>query len=367
MSTYAPGLDWTECRPHQAGADTKALDRVLDLVRTRGAVAQLCVLRDGQIVLDRQFYCDAEALFWVFSVSKPFVALLVHLLAERRELALDDSIVKYWPDYARHGKDAITIRQVLTHRAGVPLASGSLFGDALSMTDWRRAVQQAESARPRWPAGQVPAYHTLTYGFILGELVRRITGTSVPELLHREFFGPLGLQNIYLGLPAHLWPRRVPLASSGARQLARTAMFNRRRTRQAVIPAAGISANARDLAIFYQMLLANGRLDEIQVLQSATVAKATQVSSDGEIDQILNRPIRYAHGFQLGGPHGNIRPMGTRANLEAFGHNGSGICNAWADPVRGLVVVYLTNLVVSRKEGLYHQCQVSDAILAALK
>jgi CubicO group peptidase (beta-lactamase class C family) len=184
-------VDWMECPPRQAGADAAALDRVVELVQARGAMVQLCVLRHGQVVLDRQFGCRADALFWVFSVSKPFVALLVHLLAERGELALDDPVAVYWPAYARHGKDAITIRHVLTHRAGVPIASRGLLGDVRAMTNWDRAVRQAESARPRWPAGQVPAYHTLTYGFILGELLRRVTGVPVPGLLAAEFCGPL--------------------------------------------------------------------------------------------------------------------------------------------------------------------------------
>src|SRR5216683_1581154 len=178
MFSYVSEIDWTECPPRRAGVDAAALERVLELVRARGAVAQLCVLRDGQVVLDRRFGCRADALFWVFSVSKPFVALLVHLLAERGELALDDPVAACWPAYARDGKDAITIRHVLTHRAGVPVSSRSLLGDAMAMTSWDRAVRQAESARPRWPAGQVPAYHTLSYGFILGELLRRVTGAG---------------------------------------------------------------------------------------------------------------------------------------------------------------------------------------------
>jgi CubicO group peptidase (beta-lactamase class C family) len=97
----------------------------------------------------------------------------------------------------------------------------------------------------------------------------------------------------------------------------------------------------------------------------ATIAQAINVSSDGEIDRVLGRPVRYAHGFQLGGPPGQTRPMGSHASPGAFGHNGSGICSAWADPARQLAVVYLTNLVVSRQEGLRHPCQVNDVILAA--
>lgn len=116
--------------------DGAALREVTGLVRVRCAIAQLCVLRDGRVVLDRRFGCAAGALFLVYSVSKPFVALLVHLLAEQGRLRLDDPVVAHWPGYARHGKEPVTARHVLAHRAGVPFASGTMTGDAASMTSW---------------------------------------------------------------------------------------------------------------------------------------------------------------------------------------------------------------------------------------
>ena len=117
--------------------------RALDLVQARGAAAQLCVVREGQVVLDRGFGCSPHALFWTFSASKPFVALLVHLLAQRGELTLDDRVAEHWPRFGRHGKESVTIRQVLQHRSGLPVARGAA-RDALAMTDWDRAVRQVE-------------------------------------------------------------------------------------------------------------------------------------------------------------------------------------------------------------------------------
>lgn len=354
-------------QPHQ-------LAQVLELIRAYGAVAQLCVLRDGRVVLDRQFGCSADAMFFTYSVSKPFVALLVHLLAQRGSIRLDDPVARYWPEYARFGKDAITIRHVLAHRAGVPFASGTMLGDALSMANWQRAIRQAENARPRWTAGEAVGYHMVTYGFILGELIRRVTGDPVRERLAADFLGPLGLRDIHLGLPQEMWSRRVPLTARGPRDRARSAIFNLRRTRQAVIPAAGISATARDLAVFYQMLLDGGARAPggrggrapggVRVLRPDTIAEATRVSCDGEVDRILGRPVRYGHGFQLGSP-GTGRAIGKLASPETFGHNGSNICNAWADPGSGLVVVYLTGRVSRRGEGARHHCAVSDGIRLA--
>ena len=342
--------------------------RAVDLVHARGAVAQLCVIHDGQVVLDESFGCQPDALFWVYSVSKPFVALEVHSLAERGLVSLDDPVAAHWPDYAQHGKDAITIRHVLTHRAGVPYSTGSLLRDAVAVTRWDRAVRQAERARPRWPAGQVAAYHTLSFGFILGELVRRVTGSGLPERLCADLLAPLGLRDIHLGLPPSLWSRHVPLTARDTAGRLRAGHFNRRAVRQAVVPAAGISATARDLALFYQMLLNGGTLRDVRVLRPETIAEATRDGAEQypEIDRVLNRPVRYGHGFQLARP-GQQTVMGDGISPWAFGHNGSAVCNAWADPGRGLAVAYLTNLATPVSTGRRHHCQVSDAILDAFR
>jgi CubicO group peptidase (beta-lactamase class C family) len=114
--------------------------RAVELVRAYGGIAQLYVLRYGQVVLDRQVRWTPQALFWLFSASKPFIAAQVHLLAEREAISLDDPVAAHWPEYASHGKDGITVRHVLTRRAGVPFASGSEPGDALTMTRWHRAI-----------------------------------------------------------------------------------------------------------------------------------------------------------------------------------------------------------------------------------
>jgi CubicO group peptidase (beta-lactamase class C family) len=254
------------------------------------------VLHRGRVVLDEAFGCRPDSLFFLFSASKPLVALLVHLLAQRGELALDDPVAAHWPPFAQHGKQDITIRQVLQHRSGVPVAR-SFARDALVMTDWGASVRALEQATPRYPPGQVPAYHILSYGFILGELVQRVTGVPVGELLASELLEPLGLHDIHLGLPRELWPRHVPVTGSGPGELVTQLAVNRRTTRQAVIPAASASATARDLARFYQALLEQGA----GVLRPETVAQATTPSSDGEIDRFLHLPIRWSQGFQLGG------------------------------------------------------------------
>ena len=356
--------DWAECPPGQRGIPADRLDQALGLVRARGAAAQLCVVRDGQVVLDRAVGCRPDSLFWIFSASKPFVALLVHLLAQRGELSLDDRVATHWPRFGQRGKEAITVRQVLQHRSGLAVARSAAL-DALAMTDWDRSVRHIEQARPSWPPGQV-AYHYISYGFILGELVRRVTGVGVPEFLAAEFLGPLGLRDIHLGLPGQLWTRHVPIRGQGLAGRVSQVYANRRDVRQAVIPAAGISATARDLARIYQALLCGGELDGVRILAPATIEQARQPSSHGELDRFLRLPMWWSQGFQLGGlGPAAARPMGHLADPQTFGHNGSNCCLAWADPARRLVFVYLTDLLTAGSEGACHQGQVSDAIIAA--
>jgi CubicO group peptidase (beta-lactamase class C family) len=360
-------IEWAECAPGPAGVGAAGLARAVDLVRTRGATAQLCVLRDGHVVLDRAIGCRPDALFWIFSTSKPFVALLVHLLAERGALSLDEPVAGYWPEFGQQGKETITVRQVLQHRSGLPVAR-SLLQDAMAMTDWEQSVANIERARPSFPAGRFPAYHIISYGFILGELVRRVSGVPVRDFLRAELLDPLGLADTHLGLPDPLWTRRVPIRGQGSTGWIRQAFFNRRAIRRAVIPAAGVSTTARDLARFYQALLCGGELDGVRILAPATIEQARRPSSDGELDRFLRLPIRWSQGFQLGGPGADPdrgRPMGRLSSRETFGHNGSNACMAWADPTRRLVFVYLTDLLSAGHEGAQHQSEVADAIIAA--
>ncbi len=142
-------------------------------------------------------------------------------------------------------------------------------------------------------------------------------------------------------------------------------MVNRPATRQAVIPAAGISATARDLARLYQALLNGGELDGARILRPETIEVARTPSTNGELDRFLRLRIRWATGFQLGGEQRGPGPMGTLATKETFGHNGSYACLAWADPPRRLAVAYLTALLPPRGSGARHQAQVSDAIRIA--
>jgi CubicO group peptidase (beta-lactamase class C family) len=356
-------VTWTETDPAAVGLDPAGLERAVELSRARGAAAQLCVLRHGRVVLDRSFHCGPDSLFWIFSASKPFTAVLIYQLAERGLITVDDPVAAHWPEFARHGKAGITIRHVLAHRSGLPTAGTSL-GDVLTMTHWRQAVRRLERAWPQFPPGTCAAYGYLSYGTILGELARRITGVSIQDSVRTGVLAPIGLADTYLGLPQAQWHRRVPLAAAGPSGHVMSAQLNRRSTRAAVIPAAGISTTARDLASFYQVLLA----DDGRLLRSDTLASARTPSNDGEFDRIARAWIRWSQGFQLGGPRADptaVGPMGRLSSPRTFGHNGSNCCIGWADPDRQLAVAYLTNRLTNRRDDVRHMADVADALLSA--
>nr|WP_084698982.1 serine hydrolase domain-containing protein [Actinoplanes globisporus] len=241
------------------------------------------------------------------------------------------------------GKDAITIRHVLRHRSGLPY--GKTLGlDALLATDWDRSVRALARARPHTPPGAVPAYHVISHGFLLGEVIRRVTGRPLPAVFEEQIFGPAGMVGTRLG------GSRVPLRGGPP---VMQALFNRRAVRDAVIPAATVAGTARDLARFYRSLLDDG-----------SWRLATTPTSEGETDRVTGMRIRWSEGFQLGGL-AEERFLGRGSDPIAFGHNGSNACMGWADPGRRLVVAYLTNRLVAGPGRSPHQCAVSDAILAA--
>lgn len=343
-------------------------DVAVRLAAARGAAAQLCVLRDGRVVLDRCFGCAPDALFWTFSAGKPFIALTIHHLAQAGALSLDDPVARWWPRFGARGKQEVTIRQVLSHRSGLYSPHGML-GDALAMTDWDRSVRRIEHATLGFPPGQVPAYQPMAFGFILGEVARRATGSTPRELVHAGLITPLGLQDTFMGLPDALLPRAVPVRGRGLGGRLTQAVVNRPATRRAVIPSAGVSTTARDLARFYQALLDGGQQDGITVLEPAAILAARRPTAQaGEVDRTVKLPIRWAQGFQLGGPSGDpdrARPMGRASSPQTFGHNGSNTALAWADPTRRLVFAYLTDRLSAGHEGARHLSDVSDAVLAA--
>jgi CubicO group peptidase (beta-lactamase class C family) len=357
-------------------AGVRAMVTWVEAQRAKGlAGAQLVVLRRGQIALDRYFGIadratqrpvTPESLFLIYSASKPYSALLIQLLAAEGVVSLDAAVAAYWPEFGAHDKGDITLRHVLQHRAGLPVAA---LAELRALPDWGRSIARIAQARLRTPPGAVVAYQPFAQGFILGEVARRVTGSPVERLLTGRFFDPLGLRDTFLGLPDTAWDRRVTVyPAGGLAERVNALVFNRRRYRRAVVPSATISATARDVARFYEMLRRGGELDGVRVAPQSAIVETRRISADNELDRTIGWRVRWAQGFHLGGnvgPHELGRIMGAQSSLEAFGHNGNACCSAWADPTRELVFVYLTNQLLSLTDGVQAHGELSDLALAA--
>ncbi|WP_181065904.1 serine hydrolase domain-containing protein [Rathayibacter rathayi] len=341
---------------------TRPANRLLSLVRDRTGAAQLLVLKDGETLIELDHHCDKRSLFWSFSASKPYIAILVYILAEQGLLGIDAPVASYWPEFAKNGKGGVTIRNVLQHRSGFASAAGTN-RDALAMLSWRASIRQIERARLHWPTGTKPAYQILAFGFILGEVVQRVTGRPVRDVLRDELFEPLGARDTALGVTGEAYDRSVRIHAASARDALGAYALSWRAVRSAVVPSAGVSVTARDHALFYSMLLRGGVSSSGQrIVSFESIEDARTLSAHDEIDLFAKNPIAWANGFQLGGPSGNpLPPLGRLNNPRAFGHNGSNICVGWADPDRKVVAVYLTNVLA--KDNQKHITDVSDAIV----
>ena len=352
------------------GLSPDVVDAVERLVRGRGVRAQLVVRRDGETLLDRAYGCAPDALFYPFSASKAWVSVLVHQQVERGAIDLDEPVAAHWPGFARNGKGAVTVRHVLQHRSGFAAAPPPVLSlvEAVSLADWDREIRVVEGLRLRWRPGAVPAYQYLAYGFVLGELLRRVTGRELPELLRDDVLAPLALRDTFLGLPGEAWGRHVPVRSGAAGMAGVAGVVNRRSVREAVVPSAGVQTTARDLAALYDTLLSGRAPAGPPLLAAGTLAEATRPTSDGEVDRFTRLPVRWSQGFQLGGPRlapGPASAMGAHSSPRTFGHNGSDCCIGWADPDRGLAVAYLTDRLGPRHAAMAHLTAVADVILSA--
>jgi CubicO group peptidase (beta-lactamase class C family) len=366
-----------EADPQAAGmtpADVDAIWKsVVRLYETRLQPAMaLCVRRRGVVVLDRAIghlrgnapddAKDAprtpirhDSLFNFFSASKAVTAMVIHLLDERGLLHLDDAVVEYFPEFGRNGKEDVTLRQLLTHRAGIPNVPQAKVDVGL-LSDPERLLGVLCDAKPLSVPGRRLAYHALTGGFVLGEVVRRVAGRDIRRVLREDILGPLGFAtfdygvpaaranevavNAFTGLPAfppQSWALERALGI-GVREA--TALSNDPRFLTAVVPSGNVIGTANEASRFFQLLLEEGELDGVRVFERRTVRRAVREQSYLEIDSFLGMPVRYGTGFMLGAEH--FTPYGPHTP-KAFGHVGFTNVIAWADPERELSVGLMTS------------------------
>ena len=386
-NVYAPEIA-RRLVPRLTDSDRQRLraefDRHLDVGLHHGA--QMAVFVDGEPVVDFAGGTTgpdgegttADTRHLLFSCTKPYAGVGLHQLVERGEAAYDDPVVEHWPAFADAGtpKAEITIRQVLGHTAGVP--HGEFDSQPERWGDWDEVVRAMEAIEPVFEPGERPAYHALNYGWLVGELVRRLAGQPVDEYVAEHVFDPLGMDRTSIGLDEdepddvatltgfEMFDRcRDPGEGLGTPAAESAATFNREAIHRAVIPAANGIGTARDMARFYACLANGGELDGTRLLEAETVAEATRTHAETESDGTLARPARYGLGFWTGGLANDM--FGSLSRERTFGHAGLGSVFGWGDPELDVGFAYVTNGI--REESWEHAARVnalSDAVRLAL-
>jgi CubicO group peptidase (beta-lactamase class C family) len=381
-----------EAEPESVGADPVALARVWRAVQGlyRSGInpaIQVCLMRRGSVILDRaigyargggpddagtgpKVRATPETPFNIFSASKAVTAMVVHLLDQRHLIHLDDPVCEYIPEFGVHGKQWITIRHVLTHRAGIPNVPPEAL-DLESLHDPSHVVGLLCDAKPVWRPGRTIAYHAISGGFVLGEIVRRVTGDDLRTVQAREVCAPLGFRWMNYGVDAadldlvarsyFTGPPVVPPISLLLRRALgvdfrrATEISNDPRFLTAIVPAANVVATARELAHFYQMLLQGGQLGGVRIFDPRTVRRATSEQSYFEMDLTLGLPLRYGMGFMLGGRWFSLYGLDTP---YAFGHLGFTNIVGWADPERQIAGAVMTSGKPLLYPEIYHAVEV---------
>ncbi len=315
---------------------------------------------------------DRDSLQLVFSSTKGVVAIAVAMCVERGLLSYEEPVALFWPEFACAGKEHATVAQLLSHQVGLYTVEGPVALD--EALDWNYMVQRLAATAPAFPIGSTHGYHAMTFGWLAGELVRRVDGRNIGRFIAEEIANPLGVE-IYVGLPEHLEPRVSPLTtgwprlegeraptidpkerdllaqitapgSPGSKALSLNDAFsvaggfNRRDVHAAEIPAANGITNARSLATMYAATLGevHGAHGPVRLVSSETMSKMSlSVTPPGEADLCLIIPTTFGMGFMT--PNKFIPYSGP----GTFGHPGFGGSISFADPMRTMSFSYVMN------------------------
>ncbi len=332
----------------------------------------LCLRRRGKVVIDRaighahgnapgaapdapKVPATPRTLFNLYSASKAMTAMVAHLLDERGLLHLDDPVAEYLPEFGKNGKDWITMRHILTHRAGIPAIPHGVRVDLDLVADPWHVVKLLCDAPPVSQPGRRLAYHALTGGYIVGAVVERITGRDIRTFWRDEVLDPLGIEHLSYGVaPADVHavaenvftgPPTAPLYGAilkrafgvGIREACE--LSNDPRFLTAMIPAGNVIGSANEASRFFQLLLQGGELDGVRIFGRRTVQRAIMEQTFLEIDSTIGLPVRYGMGFMLGSKWLSFWGPDTP---RAFGHVGFTSVSVYADPDREISVALMT-------------------------
>lgn len=360
----------------------------------------VCVYHHGKKVADlwggfadqdaeRPWQHDTMAV--CFSTTKGLTATCLHILADRGLVDYQAPVAKYWPEFAQAGKEKITVYHLLTHQAGLAPVPGELSGTDLY--DWGLVIKGIETQEPAWEPGTESGYHAVTFGFLVGEVIRRVSGKRIGQFLRDEVCAPLGLKDMYIGAPESVEPRiaklksrmvmtpelmkqlQERLAAGGplidpmmeramgakpgsmmAQDQGEANVFDIPEAHRAEIPAANGIMTARDLARMYACLGNGGELDGARLMS----AERVQIMSKQQTkrpDKIIMLEVGWALGYMTGGIEG--WPQGPRES--AFGHAGLGGSIGFCDPEIEMAFGFTTNALAMDLIGYGRTAALADA------
>ena len=346
--------------------------------------ASLCVIVGGETVVDLWggFADEAHSRSWerdtianVYSSTKGVAAAAAAMLVARGELDVERPVVDYWPEFGQAGKSEIKVRHLLTHEAGLAGVDGELpDGAAL---DWEFMVAALERQAPLWSPGEGMGYHAITYGWLVGEVIRRIDGRSCGEFVRDEIAGPLGI-DFYIGLPESedsrtadliAAPGAAPVGVSAEQNLATKALalaapryageVNSREWRAAEFPAANGHGNGRSLATIYSALAQGGG----ELISSEALEVCGPTEHAAREDMVLGFLVRRSLGFILSTAGGRYE---WGPNPRTFGHSGAGGSLGFADPDAGIGFGYVMNQMSAGLGADPRWKPMIDAVYASL-
>jgi CubicO group peptidase (beta-lactamase class C family) len=368
VTRYDPAQETT---PNEVGLTQDSVDaiwnKVTDLYQTGIHPAISFVLRrHGKVVLKRsightkgngpsdsplaeKIVASPDTPYCTYSASKAVTAMLIHLLVERHKIRLGDYVSDHIPEFGVHGKHTITIHDLLSHRAGFPAMPKEVDWDTLLNFD--ACLRFIFDSKPKYPVGERIAYHTLTSGYVLGEIVRRITGKDIREFLRETIQEPLGFKyfnfgvrdecipdvavNYVTGVPIPRFLSSLTKQATGLDWHSYVAITNDEKFLRAIVPSGNLIATADEMSRFYQMLLNGGELDGKRIFKPETVRQAIISASETMLDGTTYLPVRYSEGFMLGSKSFSLYLPYYK---EAFGHWGFVGIFCWADRTRDIVV-----------------------------
>lgn len=377
-----------EASPGSVGVSEQDIEKLWgktrDLYKTRFSPGvSIAIRHKGELILDRaighakgnapgekgavKVPMTTDTPVCLFSASKAITAMLVHQMASEGLIKLHHPVAEYIPEFGVKGKQYTTVGHILSHRGGIPTIKQKV-PDPSVLWDWDGVIDILCNARPRKDAGTAQAYHAITGGYILGEIMRRVTGQDLKDIYRERLQKPLGAKFMTLGLPeehrataadnvftgySEPFPvdRIVKNALGGSFDMV-CDVSNSPDFLDANIPAGNVYATASECADFFQVLLDSGRLDNIDsaplkkngkqskpMFDSVAVTRAINEASPRQFDRTLMIPLRTSEGFMLGdSPFGMYGPHTS----SAFGHLGFINIFCWADPSRDISVSILT-------------------------